>query len=165
MREFIAHLVFLALLTTTSNAQVEPSRVGKRSTPSGPLSGTITTIVETTDTVEDLKDLTQKSPLILQGIVTLELPSRCRTPENKPCLALETDFEFTTNKILKYDQPALKSSNSLKLDKVLVCQNGGKSGNYQVVTEGDMPLEVGEEYILFLTYDARPDLLRYEGYR
>ena len=96
--------------------------------------------------------------------MALELPTRCRTPEIRPCLSLETDFEVTVKKILKFEEPAMGPL-GLKFDKVIVSEDGGKIGGNEVVIEGDLPFEVGEEYVLFLEYDIRPDLLRYEGYR
>lgn len=164
MKQLLCSMALVLALGCLGNAQENTARSRRQGSATSPLKGTIHMTLEATDGPRDLEDMIEKAPLVLQGTVTLELPSRCLTPERKPCLSLETDFEVSVTKVFKYQEPILKLP-SIKLDKVIVGQSGGKTEDYEVVADGDLPLETGVEYILFLTYDARPDLLRYEGYR
>jgi hypothetical protein len=105
---------------------------------------------------EDLESLVNYSPLIVRGVVGLQLPSRCAVPN---CSILYTDFEFAVTRLLKSD------GTERKFDKVIVSQDGGKLGDAETSVVGDTLMRVGEEYVLCLAYDSREDRLKYDGAR
>lgn len=105
---------------------------------------------------EDLESLVNYSPLVVRGIVSKQLATRCALDD---CSYLYTDFEFTVKKLLKDD------GTRRKFDKVIVAQDGGRLGNSELVVSGDSLMREGEEYVLCLAYDPREERLRYEGAR
>ena len=105
---------------------------------------------------EDLNDLVKWTPLIVRGVVSMQLPARCANVE---CTFLYTDFEFSIKRLLKVD------GTNRKYDKVIVSQDGGKLGDLEVTVSGEPLMHEGEEYILCLIYDPREDRLKYDGAR
>lgn len=155
MRKFVLLLtVAVGLLAVGIYAQESGQRT--KSNPSVPVGGKVEAVMHPEFIPEDLDDLVKWSPLIVRGIVSMQLPARCTDAD---CSFLYTDFEFAVKKLLKED------GTNRKFDKVIVSQDGGKLGELEATVHGDPLMQEGEEYILCLAFDPREDRLQYDGAR
>ncbi|MFN8005947.1 MAG: hypothetical protein U0V70_02730 [Terriglobia bacterium] len=141
------------LLGFAQEAQITRSPSDK---PGNYRSGIIRTSKYTHFVPEDLADLVKSSPLIVRGVVSMQLPTRCT---DESCLSLYTDFEFTVSKVLKDD------GTKRKFDKVIVSQDGGKLGDLEVIFDDEVFMQKGEEYILCLIFDPHDERVNYDGAR
>lgn len=96
-----------------------------------------------------LKELCDSSTLIVEGTVRTALPARETSPR-----AFETDVLIDVNIMLK-------GSNTIQ--QVLVSQRGGTKGGLVVTPVQYSLLQPGEQYLLFLTEDQRPNIPHMPG--
>lgn len=129
-----------------------PDKVGNLSP-----KGKVFTYVSPTFSPSNLKELARHSQFIIEGKVAMALPSRYSDPQTKSGY-IETDYEVAITRILK-------GPKNDGIDKAIVSQTGGTIGEVESEVAGDPPMQLGETYILFLTYDDRPGLLKYKKTR
>jgi hypothetical protein len=100
------------------------------------------------DMPRSLKELSDLSALIVEGVVRERLPSRETSPR-----ALETDAIIAVNSTLK--GPLQR--------EVIISQRGGAKGDLVVTPVQYDLVQPGERYILFLKHDQRPSIPQVEG--
>lgn len=154
MRKALVFVMVLHLLTIKVTAQVNARNTTATAAMPPGLKSHITPYPEFIP--DDLDSLVEYSALVVQGIVSMQLPTRCVPPD---CAFFYTDFEFTVKKLLKDD------GTKRKFDKLIVSQDGGKLGDSEMTVVGDTLMREGEEYILCLAFDRREGRLLYDGAR
>jgi hypothetical protein len=96
------------------------------------------------DVVDTLKQLCDRSSLIIEGTVKSSLLPRQLSPSN-----LETDAIISVTRLLKGAASNLDIS---------VSQRGGTLGNFTISPTQYAIMQPGEKYLLFLKEDNRPNI-------
>ncbi len=91
-----------------------------------------------------IKELSDSSLIILDGIVRETLPSRETSPQT-----LETDAVIAISRVLKGPEV---------LREVVISQRGGTRDRLVVMPAQYALVKPGERYVLFLTEDKRPNI-------
>lgn len=158
-----AALTGLLIITIISTAQVTKQPVyGKGGTPRPyPPGGKVTVDAHLREAVVSLDQLIIMSQLIVDGTVTAVLPSISRNP-NPDIPAVETDSRVViTEVLLRLDRApdglTLLSETLPGTDTILLAQEGGKAGKWDVDVPADPLVKQGERYILFLHADDRKE--------
>jgi hypothetical protein len=155
MKTFSLLVASLLLLNSAQLIGQAPDK-----TDTQPSKGKFTTYLSPFFLPSNLEELARNAQFIIEGKVSMALPSRHSDPSNPYAGPgdTETDYEVTITRILKGPRNA-------GIDKAIVSQTGGRIGEVENEVAGDPPMQVGEVYVLFLVYDDRPNLLKYKNTR
>ena len=132
---------------------VNPAQGNRRRKPTQDLSrsgGTVISLIDIYPYPLSLDDLINRADLIIRAHTDSLLGSRYNGP--KYAASLETDFEFSVQEVLKGPED---------VKSVVVSQTGGSLDGIENVAPQDPLMQVGGDYVLFLTRDNRPDLPSY----
>ena len=129
--------------------------VSAQSLPSGrdgglrpyPANGRVIVHAHPRDEVANLETLVAMSKLIVEGTV-VSTERVIDTSLNSDVPEVETHSAFVVNKVLSGRLPGGKTT-------ILLAQQGGKVGKWDVIPEDDPLVKSGERYILFLAPDER----------
>ena len=145
MRQTIAACAVLWVLGlgAVANGQEPHRRVGDETPPRG--NGRVH--VDLMFVPQSLDDLVQHSDAIVRVRVSSILPSRILSRQFGG--GLETDAEVAIRSVIKGTVPA---------PSVLIAEIGGHTDTLTITPVSGSLMQAGEEYILFLNRDARPNL-------